>query len=85
MGLKKLISLVVFALLAVSANAQVSQRSFDAIQNPVGGGGYAKLGANASVYVCTYNAQLTCNSGNYVTIYSDITLLSPITSQLSQT
>ena len=80
MGLKKLFSLVLFIFLVSTLGfSQSAQRIVPAIQNPVGGGNYAILGPNASVYVCTYNAQLTCNSGNYTTIYKDVTLLSPIT------
>jgi hypothetical protein len=80
MGLKKLFSLaILFVLVSTLGFSQAAQRIVPAIQNPVGGGNFAKLGPNASVFVCTYNAQLTCNSGNYTNIYKDVTLLSPIT------
>ena len=83
MGLKNFLKVTLFICLSATFGfSQAAQRSFDAIQNPAGGGNYAKIGPNASVFVCTYNAQLTCNSGNYASIFSDVNLTEPINQAL---
>jgi len=73
----KNIFILLLAISSTLAFSQSQQRIVPALQNPVGGGNYAKLGPNASVYVCSYNTQLTCTS-NYFNIYSDVNLTIPI-------
>ncbi len=67
---KKLLFLLL--LIPTLAHAQVGQRIAFAIHaNVPGTGDYAKLIPNASVYVCTYNDQLTCPQANQRGIYTD--------------
>ena len=80
MGINKLI---VFLLLVTGlCYSQSAQRISVAVQSPVAATGYAKLIPHASIYVCTYNSQLNCSSGNYLSIYSDVGLTSGISQPL---
>lgn len=80
MGINKLI---VFLLLATGlCYSQSAQRISVAIQSPAAAAGYARISPHASIYVCTYNSQLNCSSGNYLSIYSDVGLTSGIAQPL---
>jgi len=70
--MKKLIQFVFFALASVAA-AQNPQRTSYAIVNNAN---YAKVVPHAVITVCTYNAQLQCNTP--VTIFTDPALTQPI-------